>query len=637
VKKKVLVVDDDADTRSLLSAILRDFSVDVVEASQDEEGFRRFLEVGPALILLDLLLPRQGGLALLRKIRGVRGGKQVPVLVMSAVYKRADVRAEAIDQLGALDFLKKPFHMDALRTALSSVLADETSFEQSQDIATFPTSELLARGDLAAVEFPVLLRNLELHKATGRLNLRQGSAKKVVFFQEGEIVFALSNQIRETLGRYLFSIGRISEEDYQTALVAVQRDGKRMGEFLVQREALSEEAVYGAIRANIRDKVLDLFSWQSGDFHLSPYSDPPAPLPGQPFEISKVLWDGVRGRFPHDRISAALAARVDFSLLPRLDLAALSADVAIGEGDMPFLRLLGRLKGQPLGKALSEVRAEGELRLLYLLLLRGDLALAGPVAGADALGGVDLPDRERIRRAERRRDSLRERNCFQVLDMPLDASDAKVREAYLRKAKEIHPDMLGTNDHPELHRLHGETFQIVQAAYESLKTQTRRQEYLKFLQEGLVQDISDGSSLLEAETQYMEGKLHLKRQAWGAAEAALRKAVKMNPDEGEYLLWLGIAALRNGTPGEKTILAEAAELFSQAMARLPASPEPCYRLGKLAAGRGEIDKAIEYFQTALARSPDHLESLRELRLIRLRSDGKRGVFHTFLGKKEPAA
>lgn len=630
MKKKVLVIDDDADTRSLLAAVLSEFSVDVFEASQDDEGYLRFLEVGPDLVLLDVLLPRQGGLALLRKLRGVRGGRDVPVLVMSAVYRSNDVRAEAVDRLGALEFFKKPFQLDKLRAKLEEILVDK-GVEDVQELPSFQPTEVLTRGNLAGTSFPILLKDLGFHRTTGRLNVRQGNTKKIVFLKDGEIVFALSNQIRDTLGRFLFSAGRISEDDYRAGLEAMQRDGLKMGEILIERNVLTAQAVHEAIRTNVLEKVLDLFTWPSGDFLLSAYVDPPAQLPGQPFTVSAVLWEGVRSRFPYDRISAALAPHAELSLVPHRDLFELAGDLALEKADLQFLRLLQRLKGQPLSKALSEVRAERELRFLYFLLLRDYLALAG--AGGAAAELLDRPDLERVRRARKQLEALRGRNYFQALEVPLDATDEKVRETYLHKAKEVHPDMLGPQDPPELHRLQGEAFQIVRDAYEALKTEVRRREYLKMIQQGLAEEMTDGAKLLEAETLYLEGKNQLKRQAVDAALTSLRRATELNPNEGEYSLWLGIAVMRSGLPGDETVIAEAEELFRQAMGRLPDSPEPCYRLGRLASGRGDAEKAEGFFRKALARSPNHLESLRELRLLRLRSEKNAGVLGSILGKK----
>jgi curved DNA-binding protein CbpA len=279
------------------------------------------------------------------------------------------------------------------------------------------------------------------------------------------------------------------------------------------------------------------------------------------------------------------------------------------------------------------VVGEGEARFLYYLLLRGYLCLTRGEGVGSVGGEMDPADLERVRRARRRLDSLGARNYFQVLEVNLEASDGKVREAYLRKAKDVHPDMLGPHDPADLRRIHEETFRVVQTAYESLKTDARRRDYLRFIQEGIEKELSPGTRFLEAETLFQEGRALMKRQAWEAAAEAFRRALELNTDEGEYALHLGIAKMRLAGTGREGALAEAEELFQRALGLMPSSPEPSYRLGRIAALRGETEQAATLFQKALAKSPNHIESLRELRLIRLRTD-KKGVFTSMTGKRE---
>jgi CheY-like chemotaxis protein len=634
VKKRVLVVDDDSGTRAFLSEVLAEFDVEVYEAAHDEEAYQRYLEVGPDLLLIDVLLPRQGGLSLLRRIRGVRGGKDVPAFVMSAVYRGADLRAESMDELGAIDFLKKPFQLDLLRARLSEAIAERHD-DAREAVTPFAPAEILNRGSLSNIDFPLLLKDLAFHKSTACLNLRYGSSKKILFFQDGDITFALSNQLRETLGRYLLSQGKIDEEAYRAGLEAMQRDGDKLGEFLLVEGYLEAPVLLDAVRENVFAKILEVFAWGGGDFRLAPYRDPPAGLPGQPFDVHHVLWEGVRRRFPYERLIASLNPYLEFALQPQHDLFDLTREVTLEGEELHFLRLLRRLRGQPLSRILSEVQSEQEVRFLYYLLLRGYLTIArGGVEGVEGRE-LDSSDLERVRRARRRADALRARNYFQVLELPLEATDEKVREAYLDKVKDVHPDMLGPEDPAELNHIHGETFHLIQTAYEGLNTEARRREYLKFIQEGLEEEVTDGSNILEAERLFQEGRIQLKRRDWNSATEAFRRAFELNPDEGEYALFLGIAKMRQVVAGSQEALPEAEDLLQRARKLIPASPEPYYHLGRLAVLRDDPERATSYFQTALARSPNHVEALREMRLLKMRTGKKAGgVLGAILGKRE---
>lgn len=82
--KKILIIDDD----KIFSKILRDTfaaeragQYELVVAFDGEEGLKQALEGKPDLIMLDLIMPKLGGIEFLKKLRADERGKDVPVLV----------------------------------------------------------------------------------------------------------------------------------------------------------------------------------------------------------------------------------------------------------------------------------------------------------------------------------------------------------------------------------------------------------------------------------------------------------------------------------------------------------------------------------------------------------------------------
>ncbi len=633
MNKRVLIVDDDVSTCQLMAEVLAEFGVETIAASTDEDGYRRYLELGPDLIFIDVLLPRKGGIDLLRRIRSVRGGRDVPVFVMSAVYRGGDIRAQSVDELGALEFLKKPFQLGTLRQRLAEVLGGG---EEEQDVLEpFPPVENLSRGNLGVVELPLLLKDLALHETSGCLKLRAGKVKKILYLEDGAITFAVSNQLRETLGRHLLQSGKIDDQVYSAGLEAMRTSHRKMGEHLVESGALSAGELADGVRQNVLEKVLEVFSWPDGDFQLVPPAPAPAVLPGQPFDALRVLWGGVRGPYSLAKIKQALAGYRELYILPQRDLFELASEVPLEKEDLQFLRIVRRLRGQPLGQITAEAQGADEIRFLYYLLLRGYLAL-GRSGGQGRDGrALDVTDLDRLRRARRRLDALRSRNHFQVLGVSLETSDEQVRAAYLQHAKDSHPDMLAPADPQELVKIYSEMFRAMQAAYEALKSETRRREYLRFLQDGIEEQPTDGAKILEAEGRFQAGRQFFKRRDWSQAAEAFAEALALNPDEGEYALDLGLARMRQAGSDTSTSLAEAEGLFQRARELMPTSPEPPYRLGRLAARTGDGERAAAFFRAALARDPNHTESLRELRLSKMRNDKAKGsVLGGLLGRKE---
>src|SRR5687768_7586115 len=113
----ILIVDDDAETRSLLQKYLQKQGYRVTAAA-DGKALRRALDVGrPDLIVLDLMLPGEDGLELCRDLRT---RSNVPVIMLTARGEETD-RIVGLE-MGADDYLAKPFNPRELLARIKSVL-----------------------------------------------------------------------------------------------------------------------------------------------------------------------------------------------------------------------------------------------------------------------------------------------------------------------------------------------------------------------------------------------------------------------------------------------------------------------------------------------------------------------------------
>ena len=106
MKKKVLVIDDDATIRFLLQNILLDY-----EVISKEDGYEAltWLNSGnvPDLILLDMEMPNINGRVLIRRIKSSYKHRQVPIMVMSGTD--SNLIKNSFLKLGASDYVIKPF------------------------------------------------------------------------------------------------------------------------------------------------------------------------------------------------------------------------------------------------------------------------------------------------------------------------------------------------------------------------------------------------------------------------------------------------------------------------------------------------------------------------------------------------
>ena len=116
-RKTILICDDEPALRELIRASLDDGYL-FAEASDGLTALELAREVEPDVVVLDLMLPRLGGLEVLARLRADEHLRDVPVLVITAWNEtREDVLAA-----GAAEFASKPFDPDALKASIEKLL-----------------------------------------------------------------------------------------------------------------------------------------------------------------------------------------------------------------------------------------------------------------------------------------------------------------------------------------------------------------------------------------------------------------------------------------------------------------------------------------------------------------------------------
>ncbi len=107
---RLLVVDDDPWTRTVMTALLVDEGYAVVQAKNGEDALEKASTERPDLVLLDLALPTMSGLDVLRELKTNEHTTEMPVFVLSAYANRMEQQdAERADAI-----LQKPFDYDEL-------------------------------------------------------------------------------------------------------------------------------------------------------------------------------------------------------------------------------------------------------------------------------------------------------------------------------------------------------------------------------------------------------------------------------------------------------------------------------------------------------------------------------------------
>ncbi|MBU6432765.1 MAG: sigma-54 dependent transcriptional regulator, partial [Nitrospirae bacterium] len=120
MKKRVLLIDDEARVRASLKAVLEP-AYETIQAADAQEGLELFQKEAPHLVLLDVILPGTDGLSVLQSIRAQ--DRTAPVIMLTGT-KSVKTAVDAM-KFGAADYLSKPFDVEELRIIVERALKDQ--------------------------------------------------------------------------------------------------------------------------------------------------------------------------------------------------------------------------------------------------------------------------------------------------------------------------------------------------------------------------------------------------------------------------------------------------------------------------------------------------------------------------------
>jgi nitrogen regulation protein NR(I) len=112
---RILVVDDEANLRKVLAAMLRKDGYEVAVAENGEMALAEFEKNGADIVISDLVMPKLGGMEILAKVKATR--PDVPVIIITA-HGTVDSAVEAM-KLGAFDYITKPFEHAEIRSVVA--------------------------------------------------------------------------------------------------------------------------------------------------------------------------------------------------------------------------------------------------------------------------------------------------------------------------------------------------------------------------------------------------------------------------------------------------------------------------------------------------------------------------------------
>ena len=195
----ILIADDDEKVVALLKSSLQKEGYQTSEAFNGAAALELAKKQLPDLILLDVTMPEMDGFEFCKQIRENDVTAHIPFIFLTAKGELND-KVTGLN-LGADDYIAKPFHISEVTARIKSIL--QRIMMLSQHPHAPEESDL--KGNLEQMHLPEVIQTLSMNQKTGGLTINSGGRTGKIYFENGEVVQASLGQFKgeEALYRIL--------------------------------------------------------------------------------------------------------------------------------------------------------------------------------------------------------------------------------------------------------------------------------------------------------------------------------------------------------------------------------------------------------------------------------------------------
>lgn len=465
---------------------------------------------------------------------------------------------------------------------------------------------------------PYVINSIREENITGILRLTNQDIEKNLFIKGGYIVFATSNRDEERLGDILLKSDKINKEQYDISVRLLKETGKRQGQILLEQKFISAKELLTFVRYQIKEIIMELFSWEKGEYEFIPGELPMEEVITLDISTGNIIIEGIKKINNLTIIRSGLPSVDSIPILSSNPLN-IFQDVKL-DSDVEKILLL--VNGKNRIKDICNISDQPEfdaLKNIYLLYSTGFIfnktesvktQKETVIEQEPIKTSEELIDIEKIDKAF---SLLKEQNNYEILGVKEIATEAEIKKAYFRLAKEYHPDRhLNLKEESADIKNKLETlFARLTEAYNILIDEEKKREYDTSLASRFVKhrekEETKEDNINKAKAQFIIGKKNMdKGNFWGAADA-LRWAIRLDPNNAKYLSYFG-KALSN-MPRR---LHEAEENCKKAIKMEPTNSEHYINLAMIYRKAGLEAKAKAMFEEALRWDPENETALTEL-------------------------
>ena len=456
------------------------------------------------------------------------------------------------------------------------------------------------------------LKQIYFKDKDGQLNFRRGNIQKYLFFKDGKLIYAKTNQSNELLGEVLFRLGKLSKENYSKIDRYIEPK-KSIGEILVSNDLISKQDLMEGLKYQMREITLNLFPLFDGKFDFKKKEKYSAEEFEVEIDVPKLIEDGIR-RMKFDEELTGLMENKVFEQKSKKFVLQLTEEE---------MDILNSIDGTHISDSIlksSKFDPAFFWKSLYLLYCLGIIDKVNEQKAKDKEiekeedNHGDEDQEARIKHILNLYTKIESMNYYHVLGVSEDSSTAEIKRAYFQAARKYHPDLFPRDLPREVREKIDDVFDKVTKCYHTLIDPDKRKKYDE---EGAEIEEEEERPSEKALIRFRQGKKLYDQGQYRKAIAYLQTAVRLNKNKADYYILLALAQSKI-----EAYLREAELNFKKAASLEPWNPEGYVGLGMLYKKASLKVKAANQFKKALEVDPDHRGAQKALVEIEGKKDKK---------------
>lgn len=465
-------------------------------------------------------------------------------------------------------------------------------------------NEIPLTGNIKDIGIPKILINLNRHRKTGTLIIKNPVFTKKVFFVKGDAVFASSTYEDDRLGEMLLKSGKITLEQYDKSAELLKKTGKRQGAILVELGYITPKDLFNGVKYQVKEIIYSLFLIEDGEYEFIE-DIPKDEVITLKMSMGNLIYEGVKRIDNWTRIKREMPS-LDTILVLSNDPLSIFQDIELSPQDRKMLSIIDGTK--TIRELINNawISSFDAMKTLYVLLsirvLEEKSAEEKPlllkeVLAEDILQPVYEDESTFINKVDIMYSKISFATPEEILEVESNSDLETIKKNYYRLSKEFHPDRQYSSTDPSLKDKLEAIFNAINKAYEILSENVKHVKSFVQMKEN-IEDI------------FRKAIIEFKKSNFKVAADFFSKAAYEDPSNAKYWSHLALALSYTGR------FKEAEQALLKAIDIEPNNSDYYSNLGLLYAKQGILQKARIAFEHALKINPENIKAKKGLQNIK---------------------